>query len=369
MFDLMAGRYAANKDAAKYGVFLKGHAGDALRVDRKGRPSEFVARPALTLGLAVQPEVVRGLGRIPGSRGRGLTARFLFAMPRSVVGRRIVAPPAVPESVKRAYRESVLALLGQPSDADAASVARVLCFAEEARARWADFAAWIEPQLGEAGPLAGMADWAGKLSGAVARIAGLLHMADHATDRAPWEAPISAGVVERAVRIGRYLIPHARVAYDLMDVDPLVEDAEHLLGWIRRRDGGAADAGRTFSKRQAFEGVKARFKKVTALDPALELLEKHHFIRPRAGERLPNRGRPPGPAYEVNPLVLEGAAGPTMNLAHPADATDGLGLAGGGRSPRISANYANVSGASPARSRFAAEPAIGGDGEFEEGVI
>ncbi|WP_368411297.1 DUF3987 domain-containing protein [Paludisphaera mucosa] len=117
----MAGRYAANKDAAKYGVFLKGHAGDALRVDRKGRPSEYVARPALTLGLAVQPEVVRGLGRIPGSRGRGLTARFLFAMPRSVVGRRIVAPPAVPESVKRAYRESVLALLGQPSDADAAS--------------------------------------------------------------------------------------------------------------------------------------------------------------------------------------------------------------------------------------------------------
>jgi hypothetical protein len=51
VFDLMAGRYG---NGANFGVFLRGHAGDDLRVDRVGRPPEFVNAPALTLGLAVQ---------------------------------------------------------------------------------------------------------------------------------------------------------------------------------------------------------------------------------------------------------------------------------------------------------------------------
>jgi hypothetical protein len=60
VFDLMAGRYSATS-AGNFGVYLKGHAGDTIRVDRVGRPPEFIARPALTVGLAVQPDVIRGL--------------------------------------------------------------------------------------------------------------------------------------------------------------------------------------------------------------------------------------------------------------------------------------------------------------------
>ena len=36
-------------------LWLKGHSGDPLRVDRKGRPPEHIPRPALTLGLMIQP--------------------------------------------------------------------------------------------------------------------------------------------------------------------------------------------------------------------------------------------------------------------------------------------------------------------------
>lgn len=64
VFELMAGRYS--NGVANFGVFLKGHAGDNLRVDRQGRPAEFVQNPALTLGLTVQPEVLRGLADKPG---------------------------------------------------------------------------------------------------------------------------------------------------------------------------------------------------------------------------------------------------------------------------------------------------------------
>jgi replicative DNA helicase len=65
VFDQMAGRYS--QAGPNLGVYLKGHAGDMLKVDRRGRPPEYVERPCLTIGLAVQPEVLRGLASRPGS--------------------------------------------------------------------------------------------------------------------------------------------------------------------------------------------------------------------------------------------------------------------------------------------------------------
>src|SRR5829696_6634709 len=85
VFDQMAGRYS-QAAGPNLGVYLKGHAGDLLKVDRRGRPPEYVERPCLTIGLAVQPEVLRGLASRPGFGGRGLLARFLYSLPPSLVG-------------------------------------------------------------------------------------------------------------------------------------------------------------------------------------------------------------------------------------------------------------------------------------------
>jgi hypothetical protein len=92
VFDQMAGRY--NQAGPNLGVYLKGHAGDLLKVDRRGRPPEYVERPCLTIGLAVQPEVLRGLAGRPGFGGRGLLARFLYSLPESLVGRRQPGAPS-----------------------------------------------------------------------------------------------------------------------------------------------------------------------------------------------------------------------------------------------------------------------------------
>jgi len=97
VFDQMAGRY--NQAAGpNLGVYLKGHAGDLLKVDRRGRPPEYVERPCLTIGLAVQPEVLRGLASRPGFGGRGLLARFLYSLPASLVGRRRAGAEPVNDS-------------------------------------------------------------------------------------------------------------------------------------------------------------------------------------------------------------------------------------------------------------------------------
>lgn len=91
IFATMAGRYSSGVPSLE--VFLKGHAGDLLRVDRKGRPAEHIAAPALTLGLALQPEVLRDIAKMPGFRGRGLLARILYALSENTVGRRRIGTP------------------------------------------------------------------------------------------------------------------------------------------------------------------------------------------------------------------------------------------------------------------------------------
>ena len=109
VFDQMAGRY--NQTAGpNLGVYLKGHAGDLLKVDRRGRPPEYVQRPCLTIGLTVQPEVLQGLASRPGFRGRGLLARFLYSLPPSLVGRRQAGAPPVPEPVADRYTLELQAL-------------------------------------------------------------------------------------------------------------------------------------------------------------------------------------------------------------------------------------------------------------------
>lgn len=78
IFDIISGLYSRN---VNIDVFLKGHSGDTIRVDRIGRASESIIHPALTMVLAVQPEVLNGLMSNNTFRGRGLTARFLYSMP------------------------------------------------------------------------------------------------------------------------------------------------------------------------------------------------------------------------------------------------------------------------------------------------
>jgi len=298
----MAGRYS--QGMPNFGVYLQGHAGDTIRVDRVGRPPEFVKRPALTLGLAVQPEVLRGLANHPGFRGRGLLGRFLYSLPKDLLGSRKTNAHPVSNVVKAIYVTNVKKLLALVPDEPVAGESiepNTLRMDSDAQREIREFAAWIEPQLAEYGELGGMTDWAGKLVGAVARIAGVLHCMECVSKGAgsgkPWDEKISGDIVKRAVKIGRYLIPHARAAFAEMGADPMVEEAKHVLRWI---EGKGVE---TFTKREAFEGTKGRFRRVTALEPALDLLVAHGYIREAESPERKGPGRKPSARYEVSPFL------------------------------------------------------------------
>jgi hypothetical protein len=298
VFDQMAGRYN-QQVGPNLGVYLKGHAGDLLKVDRRGRPPEYVERPCLTIGLAVQPEVLRGLASRPGFGGRGLLARFLYSLPQSLVGRRQAGAPPVPTAVADRYAlelQTLAASLAAPADNDRPGI---LALDQGASELLLGFERNLEPRLAAgSGDLAHLAGWAAKLAGAACRLAALLHLASHLRDG--WAQPIGADTFTGAVRLADYLIEHARAVFDLMGADPRLDDARWLLEWIDRTNHVQ------FSRRDAHRAApRGRFPKATDLEPALRLLEEHGYLRrvdPEPSQDPRGRGRPASPRFLVNPL-------------------------------------------------------------------
>lgn len=295
IFSTIAGRYSSGVPNLE--AFLKGHAGDLLRVDRKGRPAEHVESPALTLGLALQPEVLQDIARMPGFRGRGLLARILYSLPENTVGRRQIGAPAVPAPIDKTYASRLTRLVMLLADHDQPQRLRL---SREADREVLDLERRLEPRLAPHADLAHMTDWASKLNGAIARLAGLLFLADVLPTS--WGEPIPPRHLDAAARLGHYFLGHALAVFDQMAADPGADDARHVLDWILR-------TGRTeFTRRDAFSALsRLRFRKVADLDPALQTLAEHGFLRqlePPPGLRA---GRPASPRWEVHPASAQSA--------------------------------------------------------------
>jgi hypothetical protein len=256
-----------------------------------------VERPCLTIGLAVQPEVLRGLAGRPGFGGRGLLARFLYSLPESLVGRRQAGAPPVPTVVADRYALELQALAASLAVSAGDDGSALLVLDQAAGELLLGFERDLEPRLAAgSGDLAHLAGWAAKLAGATCRLAGLLHLAGQLRDG--WAKPIGADTFAGAVRLADYLVEHARAVFDLMGADPRVDDARWLLDWIART--GQVQ----FTRRDAHHAApRGRFAKATNLDPALALLVEHGYLRRvDADPSGPKGGRPPSPRFLVNPL-------------------------------------------------------------------
>ncbi|MHC4146826.1 MAG: YfjI family protein, partial [Planctomycetota bacterium] len=237
VFDLMAGRYSST-GTPNLGVYLKGHAGDDIRVNRANRDfvPRYVRKPALTIGIAIQPEVLRGLTLKKGFRGRGLLGRFLYSLPQSLLGRRKINPSPVDPNTAEAYRNVILdALRLKPNlDADSNPCPHIVTVGAHALKELDRFAMEVEEHLGPGGDFASMGDWAGKLVGAVCRIAGIFHGLIHAHSGNPRRNQIDAETMLGAIAIGEYLIPHAKAAFFEMGADPAIDAARRILSWASR---------------------------------------------------------------------------------------------------------------------------------------
>lgn len=292
VFDLMKGMYSKS-GMPQFGVYLMGHSGDDLMVDRVTRKEIRVERPALTCAYAIQPNVIEGLAEDTAFRGRGLLGRFIYAWPESWLGERKIAPPPVRQTTLEEYEKAVRSL---KSNFDG-HVLRLSPDADLALQKWEQE---IEEMLAEGGEMEQIRDWGGKLAGATLRIAAVIHCLENS-----FYAPITPQTIERAAAIGSYAIPHAQAVLEEMKAEGKEEhaDARYVLRWIERHQK------KSFSKRDAQQHGKRRFKKSADIEPALTELKERGYIRALQSERK-GPGRPKSEQYEVNPEVFSQSVRP-----------------------------------------------------------
>ena len=198
----------------------------------------------------------------------------------------------MPEEVKAKYSRILTMILDDEGcrDENGNLCPYFLEISAEAAAVWQEFALGIESDMREGGNFAHITDWAGKLPGAVARIAGLLHVARHVEEDAS-KVEIGIEDMSAALRMADALSAHALAVFDLMGADPALDGARVILRWLQR------ERKEEFTFRDFHYSHKARYKRAAEIEPAIEVLMERHFIRARV-EKVSHR---PSRIYEVNP--------------------------------------------------------------------
>ncbi len=286
IFDIMTGRY---NNSANIEVFLKAHCGDDIIVDRKGRASESIADPALTVALAVQPTVLEGIMSNPILRGRGLIARFLYSSPQSKVGYRKFETTPIPAEYQYRYEKLCSTLLNIPDKEDA----YILTLSPEAKDLLGSFFTSLEPRLID--DLEDIADFAGKIHGSVLRIAGLLHLTENQGSAV--KIPIPGITMQKAIDIGFYFIEHAQAAYQIMGTDERIENAKYIIQKLKNQDQ------LEMSKNDIYNLCRGKLKKMADFNKPFELLQEYGYVREKRTAEINTPGRKPSPIFEINPHI------------------------------------------------------------------
>ena len=294
IFDIIGGRY--NGGIPNLDLILQGHAGDPVRVDRGSRDSIFIDRPALTMGLSPQPAVLKDIAAQKGFRGRGLLARFLYFLPKSNLGHRTLETEPISESITNKWEKLIHTLLDiEPQkDQDGQVEPFIIDLSRAAYSEWLEFARMVEEGMREGGRFEHITDWAGKLPGAGARLAGLLHCVKH--PQQPWAEKISVATMGQALDLAAVFAGHAEIAFDLMGADAAIEGAKKVWRWIEK------GCHASFTKRDCFDALKGHFQKVSNIDPAFGILEERNYL----ASKTQKTGGRPSVVYNVTPEIIEG---------------------------------------------------------------
>ena len=191
IFEIIKGRYSKELNMD---VFLKGHSGDPLKVNRKSDGEKIIKEPALTIGIFAQPDIIKELPN--AFKGRGLTARFLYSIPKDFIGYRKIDPFNIPEEIKHTYIHNVKRLLELQ-----VNETKVLSLTNEASFFLQSFQQEIEERLrpeNDLGAEGDIKEWASKLVGAIMRIAALLHIAEYIPNDSAIPEQIVASTVVKA---------------------------------------------------------------------------------------------------------------------------------------------------------------------------
>lgn len=283
IFDVISGMYS--NSITNLNIFLSSYDGEPVKIDRK-YGSVALYRPLLTFGICTQPQVLNSVINNPQFIGKGLTQRFLFCIPDSMIGHRKLIQDVNGNSVTMAYSDLITRLLNMPRSDDCRI--DLCCKAVDLLTAFADK---IEYQMSDTGNLAEHREFFSKILGKTLRIAGIIHLCEHT----PSEC-ISGETMQAAIEIATYFGQHY---LKMMCADNYDNSAQYLLEKITARimrDGKTVislrDIKRT-AKRLSSEQIEAALEKLTACNFLT-------YIPPPEGSG--NRRKE---SYDLNPVMLE----------------------------------------------------------------
>ena len=294
IFDIISGSYT---NFPNIDIFLKGYSGDFIKVSRIGRPSLYVKNPRLTILLTVQPKVLESVVNNGTFTGRGLSARFLYSVPKSLVGSRRFETKPINFDNKKRFGDLIHEILKEPK-----SSTTYITLSNDAYSLLKDYYEEFESRL--ITDLKDIGGWAGKLVGNILRISALITRARNikydaflyspsTDDSAEWI--VQKEDMESAIKLGNYFLEHARFAFDFMDDNTTKKQALNFLEKLK-----ATKTNET-SFREASRMCKYMNKKENAT-AVISLLVDYGYLREKQGT---SRAHNKGLVYEVNPAIYD----------------------------------------------------------------
>jgi len=245
VLDTLTGMY--NAGTSNIDILLKGYTNGDVIVTRAKR-NYVIKQAALTMGLCAQPATLEALkpssssGTKSTMRGRGFLGRMFFCIPKSYVGHRIASGRSeISVTARAAYADGIRKMLMLVENkTDDNQVCKYTYRLDQAATKtYTDFYQFLESRHGTAPDgsssdrdLAPIDDWTTKLQGAVLRLSGILHFAEHFGSAHTKQ--ISDSTMMNAARIAKALIPHAQSAFAMMGDGnaPKDKQAAEVYSWV-----------------------------------------------------------------------------------------------------------------------------------------
>jgi len=304
LFEVMTGRYGEKRSNLE--PYLQAWSGDTIKVDRMGRDTIIVRKPYLTVGITVQPQVLMALAERPELAGRGLTSRFMYALPESNVGKRNMRRRTrrADKTIRAAYAARLVELHKIMSRYQNPGL---LILNDPAADLFGDWRQNLEDRL-DGGDLVPLAEWISKLQASVLRLAGILHLA-HGK---PHSGDIEPDIVADAITVGDYWLAHAFAVHDLWGTDPILRDARAILEWIDQ------NSLTQFTLRDVYShsAFRRKFDKAEKVEEPLKLLVERGWVK--GDVKTGQRGTPK--PMQVNPAVIELRAMRAQHETHSGEA-------------------------------------------------
>jgi|GEM_PF-4757352 len=308
VLDIIAGLYSGRK--TNVDIFLKGHSSEDYAYDRKNGGSIYLKAATISVGLTVQNDHLHRILSESALAGRGLLARFLYAVPNSPMGTRVPRSTSVPRSIREKYNANMKNLLTRkptvPVENNASSKklvelvmnavqgeqyneeepTQILHLSEEAKLVYDQVFKKIEPRLDpeQSDLTSDMQFWAGKLAGQLMRIAGLLHMAEYADkDELPEE--VSASTVDSASQLLEYFFAHMIKAFGKATESVHTEKQKIILQALKKAQGHETSI-KWYTRTSIWKLLKRKwYKKVRDIEKDLKELEDRGYLLSQRVER------------------------------------------------------------------------------------